>query len=105
MEKKAEAYKQYTGAALLEMVVGILPEMASKIAEPMRAIDSVNIYGSDGSGVTELSGNVPVMIQRVFDTVSEATGVDLKDIMRSGTIQAKTDRHIDMQGAIPTKEQ
>lgn len=105
MEKKAEAYKKYTGAALLEMIVGILPDMAGKIAEPMKAIDSVNIYGSDGSGVTELSGNVPVMIQRVFDTVSEATGVSLKDIMRSGTIQAQTDRHVDIQGAIPTREQ
>lgn len=103
MEKKADAYKKYTGAALLEMIVGILPDMAAKVAEPMKSISNVNIYGTDGKGVTQMSGNVPVLIQQVFDTVSEATGVDLKDIMRSGTIQAKVDRNVNISGAIPTK--
>lgn len=33
MDKKAEAYKKYNGAAVAEMMIGILPEMASKVAE------------------------------------------------------------------------
>lgn len=104
MDKKAEAYKKYNGAAITEMIVKILPQVAEHVAEPMRAIDKVNIYGSDGAGITQMSGNVPVLIKQVFDTVSEATGVDLKDVMRSGTIQARTDRHVDINGAIPTTE-
>lgn len=103
MDKKAEAYKKYNGAAITEMIVKILPQVAEHVAEPMRAIDKVNIYGSDGSGITQMSGNVPVLIKQVFDTVSEATGVDLKDVMRSSTIQAKTDRHVDINGAVPVE--
>lgn len=104
MDKKAEAYKKYNGAAITEMIVKILPQMAQQVAEPMKSIDCVNIYGTDGKGVTQMSGNVPVLIKQVFDTVTEATGVDLKDVMRSGTIQAKTDRNVDINGAIPTSE-
>lgn len=104
MDKKAEAYKKYNGAAITEMIVKILPQVAQQVAEPMKSIDSVNIYGTDGKGVTQMSGNVPVLIKQVFDTVTEATGVDLKDVMRGGTIQAKTDRNIDIKGAIPTSD-
>lgn len=103
MDRKAEAYKKYNSAAIIEMIVRILPQVAQHVAEPMKSIDSVNIYGTDGSGVTQMSGNVPVMIKQVFDTVTEATGVDLKDVMRSNTIQAKTNRNIDIDGSIPTE--
>lgn len=104
MDKKAEAYKKYNGAAITEMIVKILPQVAQQVAEPMKSIDSVNIYGTDGTGVTQMSGNVPVLIKQVFDTVTEATGVDLKDVMRGATIQAKTDRNVDIKGAIPTSD-
>lgn len=104
MDKKAEAYKKYNGAAITEMIVRILPEVAQQVAEPMKSISNVNIYGTDGKGVTQMSGNVPVAIQQVFDTITAATGVDLKDVMRSGTIQARTDRNVNIDGAIPTTE-
>lgn len=95
MDKKAEAYKKYNKAAMAEMLVNVLPQVAEQLAKPMSAIDKVNIYGSDASGMTTLSGNVPVMIKQCFDTVSEATGVDLSDIVKSNTIQAKTNRNIE----------
>jgi flotillin len=94
MDKKAEAYKKYNGAAITEMIVKILPQVAQNVAEPMKAIGSVNIYGTDAKGVTSMSGNVPVAIKQVFDTVSEATGVDLKEVMKANTIEAKTNRNI-----------
>ena len=34
MEKKAEAYRKYNGAAVIEMMVKILPEMAAEVAKP-----------------------------------------------------------------------
>lgn len=104
MDRKAEAFKKYNEAAMAEMFINVLPQIAERVAEPMKAISSVNIYGTNGDGVTQMSGNVPVLIKQVFDTVSQATGVDLKDVMRGNTIQAQTDRHIDINGAIPTQE-
>ena len=35
MDKKAEAMKKYGQAAILEMIVGVLPEMAKAVAEPI----------------------------------------------------------------------
>lgn len=99
MNKKADAYQKYNGAAVVEMLVGILPEMAKNIADPISSIDCVKIYGSgDSNGVSAISGNVPVVMQQVMDTMKETTGVDMSDIIRSQTINAKTDRNILIEG-------
>lgn len=99
MNKKADAYQKYNDAAVVEMLVGILPEMAKNVAEPIKSIDNVTIYGgSDGNGVAGVSANVPVVIKQTFDTVSNATGVDLSKILEAHTINAKTDRNIELSG-------
>ena len=87
MEKKAEAYQKYNGAAMAEMMIRIMPQLAAEIAKPISAIDKVTIYegGSGESGVAQVSGNMPVIMKQVFDTMSEATGVDLREIMKANT--------------------
>jgi flotillin len=101
MEKKAEAYKKYNGAAMAEMMIKIMPEMAAEIAKPLSQIDKINIYGtSDGSnGASQISGNMPIVMKQVFDTMSEATGVDFTEIMRAGTYDAKVNKNINISGA------
>ena len=102
MEKKAEAYRKYNGAAVIEMMVKILPEMAAEVAKPLASIDKVNIYGggsgADGSGVSQISGNMPVVMKQVFDTMTEATGVDFTEIMRASTYDAKVTKNINVTG-------
>lgn len=104
MDKKAEAYKKYNGAAVAEMMVKILPEMAGKVSDAVKGIDGITIYGTDGSGVAQMSGNVPVLIKQTMDVVSEATGVDMRNIIRANSIEARTDRNIDVdvKGVVPT---
>ena len=101
MEKKAEAYRKYNGAAMAEMMIKIMPEMAAQIAKPLSQIDKLNIYGTgDGAnGASQISGNLPVVMKQVFDTMSEATGVDFSEIMRAGTYDAKVNRKIELTGA------
>lgn len=94
MERKAEAFKQYGNAAITDMIVKILPDIAKNVAEPMKSIDNVNIYGSSGDGVTSMSGNVPTVIKQVFDTVSSATGVDMREVMKTHTIDAQVNKNI-----------
>ena len=96
MKQKAEAYKLYNGAAVAEMMIKILPEMAANIAKPMESIDSVNIYGTNGNEVSGVTGNIPVIVKQVFDTMSQATGVDMKEILKTGTIEAATTRNINI---------
>lgn len=98
MDKKAEAYKKYNNAAVIQMLVGVLPQVAESVAKPISSIKDVNIYSGGGTegGVTAMSGNVPVAIKQVFDVMKNTTGVDMADIMRAGTIQAKTTRNINL---------
>ncbi len=100
MEKKAEAYQKYNGAAMAEMMIRIMPELAAEIAKPISAIDKVTIYegGSGESGVARVSGNMPVIMKQVFDTMSEATGVDLREIMKANTYDAKVNKNINVTG-------
>ena len=101
MEKKAEAYKKYNGAAMAEMMIKIMPQMAAEIAKPLGQIDKINIYGTgDGSnGAGQISGNLPIVMKQVFDTMSEATGVDFTEIMRAGTYDAKVNKNVNLNGA------
>ncbi|MBQ1341104.1 MAG: flotillin family protein [Erysipelotrichaceae bacterium] len=100
MERKAEAYQKYNGAAMAEMMIKIMPQLAAEIAKPISAIDKVTIYegGSGESGVAQVSGNMPVIMKQVFDTMSEATGVDLREIMKANTYDAKVNKNINVTG-------
>ena len=90
MKQKAEAYKQYNDAAVAEMMIKVLPEIAKSVAQPLSSIDKVSIIGGDASGVSGVSGNVPVLME----AMKEATGIDMRDIVRANSIEAKTDRNI-----------
>ncbi len=100
MEKKAEAYSKYDNAAILEMLLSIMPQMAAEIAKPLSSISKVNIYGGgdSGSGVTQMSGNAATVMQQVFDTMSEATGVDFREILKAQTYDAKVTRNLNFTG-------
>lgn len=102
MEKKAQAYQKYNKAAMAEMMIQVLPEIAGKIAEPLSQIDKITIIGggSDGdNGVGAVAGNVPVVMAKLFESVREATGVDLAEIMKADTYDAKVTRNVNLTGA------
>lgn len=100
MDKKAEAYKKYNNAAVIEMMVNILPQMAEAIAKPVSSIDKVNIYSAseNGDGINTVSGTTPVIMKQTFDTLSEATGVNFSDIMKANTYDAKVNKNINVTG-------
>lgn len=99
MDKKAEAYKKYNGAAMAEMMIKIMPQMAAEIAKPLGQIEKINIYGTTGdggNGVSQVSSSMPVIMKQVFDTMSEATGVDFSEIMKANTYDAKVTKNINL---------
>lgn len=101
MEKKAEAMKKYGQAAILEMIVSVLPDVAKAVAEPLSSIDKVTVFagGTDGgNGVSGISANVPTVMAQTFETVKAATGVDLVDIVKASGYDAKVTRNINVSG-------
>ena len=102
MQKKAEAYEKYGSVAIIDMLSKmnekVLPEIAKNIAEPMGKIGDVKIYGTTGSEIGGISGNVPALMKQSMDVFGDVTGVNLSDVMKAHTIQAKTDSNIHIAG-------
>lgn len=95
LQKKAEAFEKYGNAAILDMVVKILPEMAANVASPISAIKDVRIYGSDGNGIQSMANNVPSVMKQTLDTL-ESIGVPVKGMLDAKTKSAMTDKNIGM---------
>ena len=103
MDKKSEAFKKSEFARLemvLEMQKAVLPQVAQSVAEPMSQIKDVRIYGNNGSEIQGISQNVPAVMQKTFDIVKETTGVDLADVMRAETIDAKVTKNVNLNGGV-----
>ena len=100
MEKKAEAMKKYGQAAMVEMIVKALPDMASAIAQPLQNIDKVTIIdgGNGESGVGSVGSYVPSVLAKTIETVKEVTGLDIVDVMKANTYDAKVNRNINISG-------
>ena len=55
--------------------------------------------GEGGSnGVDQIAGNVPVVMAKVFESMKEATGIDLADIINAESYDAKVNRNVNLSG-------
>ena len=99
MDKKAEAMKKYGQAAMAQMAIEVLPQVAKEVAAPLSKVDKITLYGDGGMG--SLSGNVPSVMAKVFDTVKSATGIDLQEIAKGETYDAKVNKNISIDGKLP----
>ena len=97
---EAEAYAKYNKAAVAEMMIKVLPDIAAKVAEPLGQIDKITIIGGgDGeNGVGKVAGNVPVVMAKVFESMKEATGIDLSEIINADSYDAKVNRNVNVTG-------
>ena len=98
MDKRAEAMKKYGQAAMAEMAIRIVPQVAAEIAKPLASIDKVTVIGSNASGASSVAENVPLVMARTFQTIKEATGVDLAEIAKADTYDAKVNRNVTVKG-------
>lgn len=100
LEKKADAMQKYGKAAMMEMIVKALPEMAASIAKPLESIDKVTIIdgGHGQSGVGTMGTFVPSVLARTMETMKEITGLDLVDVMKAETYEARVNRNVTLQG-------
>ena len=83
---------------MAEMLINVLPDIAAKIAEPLTQIDKITIIGGDGSGVDSVSGNVPAVMAKLFASMKETVGIDLGEIIKADTYDAKVTRNVNLTG-------
>ncbi len=87
-QKLAEAFEKFGQAAVLDIVAKMLPELAEKVAEPIKAIDKVTIIDTgngQGDGVTRLSGNVTRLMAQLPEMLKDVSGLDVTQMIRTFT--------------------
>ena len=84
MREKAEAYKQYGEAAIVQMIVEKLPDIAKNIADPLSQTEKMVIIDNGGGhGAAKVTQNVTKMISEVPEVVESLTGINLIDLISS----------------------
>uniref|UniRef100_F1KXW5 Flotillin-1 n=1 Tax=Ascaris suum TaxID=6253 RepID=F1KXW5_ASCSU len=80
LQKKADAYRSYTKAALVEMTLDMLPKLADKVGSSLcEGVDDMKMISTgDGDiGAARITQEVLDIMQRVPQLVSGMTGVDI----------------------------
>ena len=80
--KKADAWKEYTQAAVIQQLLDKLPEVASAISQPLAKTDRIVIVNSggdenSGAGASKITNDVTNIIAQVPATIEALTGMDL----------------------------
>lgn len=75
MERKATAFARYNEAAVLQMLVEVLPKVAREVASPMAAIDSLTVLSTDGAAA--LPRQVTDNLTQTMAMLKSTTGLDL----------------------------
>jgi len=84
MRVKAESFKQYNEAAVIEMIVRVLPEVAGKISEPLAKTEKIVIINSGngpGGGASKLTGDVTTIISQLPPVIESLTGIKFEKLL------------------------
>jgi flotillin len=84
MAKKADSFKQYNEAAVTQMLVDVLPELAKAISEPLAKVDRIVVVnsGGEGGGVSKITGDVAKIISQLPPVVEALSGVNLGEMIK-----------------------
>jgi flotillin len=80
--KKADAWKEYTQAAVLQQLLDKLPEIASAISQPLAKTDRIVVVSTggengSGAGASKITQDITNIIAQVPATIEALTGMDL----------------------------
>uniref|UniRef100_A0A8C3I196 Flotillin n=1 Tax=Chrysemys picta bellii TaxID=8478 RepID=A0A8C3I196_CHRPI len=82
MAKKAEAFQQYQDAAMVDMLLEKLPQVAEEISKPLSAVKKITMVssGSEGVGAAKMTGEVLEIMSKLPDTVEKLTGISISQM-------------------------
>ena len=88
MVKKAEAYKQYNNAAVTQMIIEKLPQIAAAVAEPLSKTEKIviidNASGGEGKkGASKVAGYVTDIMSQLPETIEAMTGFNFMEAIKS----------------------
>ena len=102
MQTKAEAWKQYGQAAMIDTLLESLPEVAAAVAQPLAQTDRIVMISGDGSvGASKLTADVTQVVSQLPDLIESLTGIDILGTLRDLPRIATTEEAPGSNGAPP----
>jgi len=84
MRMKAESFKQYNEAAVVEMIVRVLPELAGRISEPLSKTEKmviINAGNGAGGGASKLTADVTQIMAQLPPVLESLTGIKFEKLI------------------------
>ena len=97
LDRKAEAMKKYGDAAVTEMLVNVLPEIAKAVATPLANVDSITMYGEGNSG--KMVGDIMTSMNQI----TNGMGLDIRDLIQATLTGRATGQALAQSQQEPTK--
>lgn len=85
-EKVAEAFKKYDEAAILSMIVEILPQLVKEAAAPLGNIDKISVVDTgsgEGGGANRVTNYATNLLSTTQETLKETLGLDVKSLIEN----------------------
>lgn len=83
-QKIAEAFEQYGQAAILGMIVDMLPNYAKEIASPLGNIDKITVVDTGGKGgANKVTGYATDLMATLQETLKASSGIDVKALIEN----------------------
>ncbi len=86
-QKIAEAFQEYGEAAVLSMIVEIMPQLVKEAAQPLGNIDKISVVdtgqGGEGSGANRITNYATNLLASSQETLKETTGIDVKELIEN----------------------
>nr|WP_246305379.1 flotillin family protein [Nocardioides marinisabuli] len=86
MDKRAEAFAHYNDAAVLQMLIEVLPKVAKEVAAPISAIDQLTVISTDGAGA--MPKQVTDNVTQTMSMLKATTGLDLEALIKNSVGKA-----------------
>jgi flotillin len=77
LQKKAESFAVYNEAAVYQMLMDKLPDLAKAVSEPLSKVDKIVMVGEGADGASKLTGQVAKILAQLPTVVENLSGVDL----------------------------
>ncbi|MDA9462250.1 Band 7 protein, SPFH [Enterococcus mundtii 3F] len=87
-QKIADAFKEYGEAAVLSMVIEMLPQLMREAAQPLGNIEKISVVDTGNSsgeagGANRVTSYATNLLSTTQETLKETTGLDIKDIIEN----------------------